>query len=281
MNEFTIDGEPYQLPSTARLPRKKSSKTLLYLGACTTITVIAYFTGYLTSLLTGTILIVCVVFFGLYVIPFIAPVAHKKIIAKVLPKIMKSVDLALHDVREPLFQGIYGRVLDVGCASGHYLQYCGNGKVDHYVCLEPNLFIHPQLQVTVDKHLDEGKLQSVEIVGKMIEEISDEELFDCIILGNVLCEVPDPNVALDVIDKLLKKGGRVYFAEHVAHDSGIFKMIQNGINWWWKSVSDGCNCNRHPEQKMKSLGWNIHGFYYTLGGNPVIGRHWIGIAQKQ
>jgi len=38
---------------------------------------------------------------------------------------------------------------------------------------------------------------------------------DWIILGNVLCEIPDVDEALRILDRLLKPGGRVYYSEHV------------------------------------------------------------------
>ena len=78
--------------------------------------------------------------------------------------------------------------------------------------------------------------------------------FDWVILGNVLCEVPDPVAVVAHIDRLLKPGGKVYFSEHVAHPTGTWaRALQDAVNPWWCVVSDGCHCNR-PTTWMQQFG---------------------------
>ena len=70
--------------------------------------------------------------------------------------------------------------------------------------------------------------------------------YDAVILGNVLCEVPEPIAdTLAYVCRLLKKGGRVYFSEHVYDREHLWRAaLQLLVHPWWVTVSGGCHCNR-------------------------------------
>ena len=114
---------------------------------------------------------------------------------------MGSVDAALRDLRTDLLKGLRGRVLDVGCGDAPYLEYArGNPDVELYVCVEPN----PGLQGAIRARAGRLGPQSfrVEVAACTLEELPGgaagyaEGSFDAVILGNVLCELPDPAAAL-------------------------------------------------------------------------------------
>jgi len=63
-------------------------------------------------------------------------------------------------------------------------------------------------------------LPRLELDGAYLSELAarvEPASVDWIILGNVLCSLPEPEKQLRLLDGLLKPGGRVYFSEHVRH----------------------------------------------------------------
>jgi len=112
--------------------------------------------------------------------------------------------------------------------------------------------------------------------------------FDWIVVGNVLCEVPNPHAVVAHVDRLLKPGGNVYFSEHHAHPDGTWaRALQEAVNPWWCVVSDGCNCNR-PTTWMQQFGpgkgtrtngrrWDVR--QWTVDMN-ILAPFVIGVARK-
>ena len=107
--------------------------------------------------------------------------------------------------------------------------------------------------------------------------------FDWIVLGNVLCEVPDQEGVLAHVDRLVRPGGRVYFSEHIAHPAGTFwRSVQDWVNPWWCCVSDGCNVNRPTLDRLLAQftpedGWEVQYWQMDVGALvPFV----MGVATK-
>mmetsp|Transcript_14287 Transcript_14287/g.1282 ORF Transcript_14287/g.1282 Transcript_14287/m.1282 type:complete len:85 (+) Transcript_14287:531-785(+) len=78
--------------------------------------------------------------------------------------------------------------------------------------------MHKELKDNLKK---EGLDTIATITNKYLEDVEyGEGYFDSIVLGNVLCEVPNIKSALDACYKLLKPGGRIYYIEHVIDSEG-------------------------------------------------------------
>lgn len=168
-------------------------------------------------------------------------------------------------------KSIHGQVLDFGSGAGANLKYCLlSGKVVSVMALEPNKNLIPKLtKVMADlaKYHVGTPMPRWEICSNFVQDVPGSEIFDWIILGNVLCEVPDATSALKELDRLLKPGGRIYFCEHVASPRGSFRRrFQNFINPWWSLVSDGCNCNRDSLELIKAVpGWKVCSWAFSAG----------------
>ena len=171
-----------------------------------------------------------------------------RVAAVAVPVVMGWVDEALRDLRLDQLKGLRGRVLDVGCGDAPYLEYARGKPVELYVCLEPNPGLQGAVKARAEKLLPVDGIRVEQFAGTL-EELPagnyPEGSFDAVILGNVLCEVPDPKAAVARCRALLRPGGRVYFCEHVLdQDVPLRRALQRAINPWWSVVSDGCNCNR-------------------------------------
>ena len=117
-----------------------------------------------------------------------------------------------------------------------------------------------------------------------------------------MCEVPDQASFLRDVDRILKPGGKIVFQEHVRAPEGSFLgefifenddlktqtnfqyagSFQDIFNVWWKTASDGCNCNRRTLQSLKSIkGWNVASWALT-SENPIFIKPFIvGIVEKE
>lgn len=62
---------------------------------------------------------------------------------------MGDLDKQFRNIRQELLKGLHGDVLDVGCATGLYLQYAMDKPVNSYTFLEPNPKMKPGLEQRV------------------------------------------------------------------------------------------------------------------------------------
>ena len=129
-----------------------------------------------------------------------------KVHSRLLPVVMKKCDLQYSKIRQELLKNLSGTVLDFGAGGGAYLKYAFQdpGKVKKYVALEPNVHLHASISKeynTLVEHvlaLSPGasdQIPELIIVPKALDEYLSEvggESFDWVIIGNVLCEVPQP-----------------------------------------------------------------------------------------
>jgi SAM-dependent methyltransferase len=203
------------------------------------------------------------------------------VVSKFLPLIMKSLDAKLRNQRSLLLQHVKGKVLDVGSGGGIYMNYLN--RASHIVALEPMRALHPVIMQSAKKAGVQGTLQ---LTSDTLEDYvrnnpSEHGTFDWIVLGNVLCEVPDTQTALDCVHALLKSGGHVYFCEHIASPRGSWKrLMQNVVNPAWTRVSAGCHCNRESLYCIQGMPhWDT--VVWTMRDLSVVGGPMVlGLAQK-
>lgn len=195
-----------------------------------------------------------------------------------IPRFMEKLNEDFKEERTKLLSTISGgSVLDVGSGGGAYFRYFR--KADRVVAVEPQEVMYPKLNEVAKEN---GLVESIKEFS-IVRDLKDAEgTFDHIVFGNVLCEIPNVDESLQLVDKLLAPGGRIYFSEHIARPAGTWiRWFQDWYNPLWCHMSLGCNCNRDSLEKITSMkNWEV--VYWTYEHRQVcMGPFVLGLAMKK
>jgi SAM-dependent methyltransferase len=200
------------------------------------------------------------------------------LISMFIPFVMQEVETEFHQERQTLLENTITTdciVLDLGSGGGAYLRYCTKAK--QVFAVEPVEKLHPKIK-KAGEHL-----QNL-IILKDISEIDESIKFNVIILGNVLCEVPNvPEILKQVDRRLVANGsGKVYFSEHIARPAGTWQRhFQNCVNPMWRHLSGGCNCNRDSLHYIQTVNQDWQVIYWSYPHHSVnLGPFVLGLALK-
>lgn len=146
-----------------------------------------------------------------------------------------------------------GRVLEIGFGSGHNAPYYNRAAITHLFALEPSKMMR---QLATGKIPDlPFPLEWLDLPGEQIP--LDKNSVDTVLVTFSLCTIPDVNLALDGMARVLKPGGKLVFLEHgAAPDPGIAKW-QDRVNGFWGCLAGGCHLNREPVSLIEKAGFNI------------------------
>lgn len=171
-----------------------------------------------------------------------------------------------------------GTVLEIGAGTGANFGYLPRGT--HLYAVEPNLRMHAGLR---RRAAAAGISLTLLSTGAEAIPLPDESV-DEVICSLVLCTVPDPERVLAEVRRVLRPGGKLRFAEHVAAPPSSFRYrIQRALRRPWGYVFEGCNPARNTPETVASAGFQTvqverrklrHSVFY-----PVNTAAW-GIAVK-
>src|SRR5438876_5644932 len=93
-------------------------------------------------------------------------------------------------------------VLDVGCGFGHTALALAQ-KCRRVVAIEPNPALYREA-------VRGSSLPNIELSQRSIDDVDEENVFDLIVLDNVLEHIADQKRALRIVAAALKSGGILY-----------------------------------------------------------------------
>lgn len=150
-------------------------------------------------------------------------------------------------VRGPL------RVLEVGAAYGPNLEFIQ--RPVEYWTVEPNRSFEDSFMRNVERNPNVEMKQLITGHGEDMHMLPDS-YFDAVVLIFVLCSAKDGSKLLGECKRVLKKGGRLLFAEHVGHKRGTFsRFIQDTLTPLTKKCAGGCHMNRESGGVLKNAGF--------------------------
>jgi ubiquinone/menaquinone biosynthesis C-methylase UbiE len=158
----------------------------------------------------------------------------------------------LAERRRALVGQAHGRVLEIGAGTGlnaaHY---------PHDVDLtlsEPDEAMAAKLRSRLAAL---GLRAEVVLAGAEALPFADAS-FDTVVSTLVLCTVPDQDVALQEVARVLRPGGQLLFMEHVRSDSSRWARWQDRLNRPWRAFAEGCNCNRRTLDTLARSPLRVH-----------------------
>jgi SAM-dependent methyltransferase len=132
-----------------------------------------------------------------------------------------------------LVSSAYGKILELGPATGNQLPRFNASKIIQIYGVEPNPIFTTPLRAKIAEMKLESKYTF--ITGSVDDETMlanhgiEENSLDCVLSIQVLCSVDDPKKTASLLWRLLKPGGTLIFWEHHRSHDWVSRVIQ-GIN---------------------------------------------------
>lgn len=163
-----------------------------------------------------------------------------------------SEEACLGQWRTDLLKDLSGAVLEIGAGTGATLALYPK-TVNRIVMCEPDPHMRRKLEAK------RGMAANVEISDSSIQDLFfKENSFDAVVCSLVLCSVPDQQVALAQIRRVLKPRGRLVFLEHVAAEGKPNRLKwQRRIEPVWKHLMGNCHLTRRTEAAIEAAGFRI------------------------
>jgi len=178
-----------------------------------------------------------------------------RLTALIYDRFTRGVEVAcLGQWRSELLGDLQGQVLEVGAGTGVNLPYYPP-TLTRLILSEPDPHMRRQLSRKVRALGREG----VEVLDASLERLPIPDVScDAVVSTLVLCSVPQPELALAEIHRILKPGGRFVFLEHVAAEDRPRRLKwQRRVEPIWKRVSGNCHLTRRTGAAIAEAGFTI------------------------
>jgi ubiquinone/menaquinone biosynthesis C-methylase UbiE len=161
-----------------------------------------------------------------------------------------------------------GRVLEIGGGTGFNLPHYPP-SIDELVVTEPA----PGMLARARRRAEASDLP-IAVVQASAESLPFEDSsFDTVVSTLVLCSVDDVDRALAEINRVLRPGGQLLFAEHVRSDDPRRARWQDRLEHPWMALADGCHPNRRTLERIEAGPFALaHAEHGELPKSPPIVR---------
>ena len=160
----------------------------------------------------------------------------------VLPSLINSTcsSRPIKKQKQKVIPSAYGNVLEIGVGSVVNLQFYDKSATKKITGIDPSEELH-ELAVTNSEGID----LDIELIKGSAEDLPfKDDTFDSVVCTYTLCSIPNPEIALIEISRVLKQNGKFLFAEHGLSSEKNVAKFQNFIDVFYPKISGGCHVNR-------------------------------------
>ncbi len=169
--------------------------------------------------------------------------------------------------RRELLGSARGRVVEIGAGTGLNVAHYPDG-IGELVLTEPDAAMRRRLARRLQRH---GRVARIVDAPAERLPLADSSV-DTVVSTLVLCTVPDPELTLSEIARVLRPGGQLLFVEHVRANSRFLAACQDKLLEPWRHFACGCCCNRPTAELMRACGFTVVADDVVWRGMPAIVR---------
>ena len=177
-----------------------------------------------------------------------------RLIAAVYDRLTRASEAAcLQQWRAELLRQLSGHVLEVGAGTGLNIPHFP--PLSRLVLSEPD----PHMRRKLSQKTRAQQWDQAEVLGASIERLPfADDVFDAVVGTLVLCSVPQLDYALAEVYRVLKRGGRFVFLEHVAAEDRPRRLKwQHRLEPFWKRLAGNCHLTRRTGKAIQEAGFTI------------------------
>ncbi|MFT4624265.1 MAG: ubiquinone/menaquinone biosynthesis C-methylase UbiE [Myxococcota bacterium] len=180
----------------------------------------------------------------------------------------------LGQLREEVVPLASGTVLEIGAGTGLNLPLY-RPEVHSLHAVEPDPYMRRRLGPRAS-----AAVVPVEVHASGAESMPfDDARFDAVVCTFTLCTVADPEAALAEVHRVLRPGGRLLFAEHVAADGGVARRVQHALDPAWTRIAGGCHLTRPAPALIQQAGFTLESSERRRGWSGLVPLAW-GVARR-
>lgn len=188
---------------------------------------------------------------------------------QIFPRLMEWVMTGeeFHQLRRELLAPTQGDVLELGIGTGlnlpHYPMTIRELHAVDPANLLPNIVAARRARVSFPIHVQQHRAEALPYPDRR---------FDYVVSTWTLCTIPDPVLALQEVQRVLKPGGRFLFLEHGRSDHPKISAWQDRLNPLQNVIGCGCNLNRQIDHLITQAGMTMtHLDRFSMRDVPRLG----------
>lgn len=190
---------------------------------------------------------------------------------RVLPRL---VDRALstgpvQQLRAATCAGLHGRVLEIGFGSGLNLPHLP-AAVTSLEAVEPSDLAWGLSQQRRDEA--DVPVRRVGLDGQRLD--APDAAYDAVLCTFSLCTIPDAELAVREVHRVLRPGGRLHLLEHGRSPDDRVRAWQHRLEPLQRRVAGGCHLTRDPLRLVAGAGLHLDESEERYLPGPAVGRPW-------